>query len=537
MGRGNSGGGVPTQIRRLRRFHRLLFTLRDLRIIVLIAGVISLGGVACSPKHDPRTVVVVAESGPLNLDPRIGTDAESERIGSLLFDSMVRRDRQANILPGLAERWEMRDPLTYVFHLRPNVRFHNGKALTSRDVRYTFTSLLSGEIRSLKSSTFSLINGIDAPDDSTVIFHLKEPFASFLWNLTQGGIGIVPEGSGRGLTHAPVGSGPFRFVEAKQDEGVWLERNPDYWGRSPNIARAEFKIVPDAVTRALELRKGSADIELNALTADMVESLRREKSLGVERAPGSSYQYLALNLEDKRLTTAVRQAMAYAIDRKTMIGYLWRGLARPADSVLPPENWAHAPELPSYEFDPAKAKQLLDEAGVRPGPDGVRLRLVMKTSTDQTARELSAVLQAQLRNIGIALDIRSYEFGTFYGDITRGNFNLFSLRWISGNDDPDILSYCFDSRRIPPSGANRGHYSNPEVDRLLSEARVSADASQRRKNYVEVQNILVHDLPYISLWYLDDVAVYNRRLRNLRLSATGNYDFLTDVEIGTGAPD
>ena len=170
-------------------------------------------------------------------------------------------------------------------------------------------------------------------------------------------------------------------------------------------------------------------------------------------------------------------------------------------------------------------------AGYPPGPDGVRLRLEMKTSTEQIARELAAVLQEQLRQVGIALEIRSYEFATFYADITQGNFDLYSLRWVAGNDDPDIFEYCFHSQKIPPAGANRGHYVNPEVDRLIEQARSSADLADRRQKYAQIQQILNRDLPYIHLWYVDNVAVYNQRLTNLHLFPTGNYDFLAEIEV------
>jgi peptide/nickel transport system substrate-binding protein len=474
---------------------------------------------------------MLIESGPLNLDPRIGTDAESERIDELIFDSLIRRDSHANLLPWLAESWEVPDPLTYIFHLHQNIHFHDGQLLTSRDVRYTFESLLSGEVSSIKASTFGLINSIKTPDDSTVIFHLKEPYASFMWNLTQGGIGIVSANAPRNLAQRPLGTGPFRFVSSRQDDEVVLDRNPNYWGTAPQIERVSFKIVPDATTRALELRKGSADILLNSLTADMVEVLRREGNLRIAREPGNSYQYLAFNLADSRLTPPVRQAIAYGIDRQALITYLWRNMARPADSILPPENWAHAPDLQTYPHDPRKANELLDRAGLNPGSDGIRLHLVMKASTDQTARELAAVLQEQLRQIGVALDIRTFEFATFYADLTKGSFELYSLRWVSGNDDPDIFDYCFDSRKFPPAGANRGHYFNPEADRLIEHARVSPNRDDRRQDYIELQKILNRDLPYVHLWYMDNVSVYNRRIQNLRLAATSDYNFLTTIEI------
>ncbi|MBI4458496.1 MAG: ABC transporter substrate-binding protein, partial [Acidobacteria bacterium] len=368
----------------------------------------------CSAQRDPNIVVMLIESSPLSLDPRIGTDAQSERIGSLIFDSLLRRDRASALRPWLAERWEMPDPLTYVFHLRRDVRFHDGKPLTARDVRYTFASLLSGQIKSLKSSSYGRIASVDVSDDFTVVFRLKEPHASFLWNLTQGAIGIVPEGSAEELARHPIGSGPFRFVSASQDENVVLKRNPAYWGLPPRIEGVEFKIVPDATTRALELRKGSADIALNSLTADMVEVLRKEEQLQVLQEPGTTYQYLAFNLESRKLPQAVRQAIAYGIDLEPLIAHLWRNRVRPANSILPPQHWAYAADAPRYSYDPERARELLNAAGFPPGPDGVRLRLQIKTSTDQTGRELAAVLQEQLRRIGIALDIRSYEFATFY---------------------------------------------------------------------------------------------------------------------------
>lgn len=501
-----------------------LFALTAVALGILIAL-----GCATAPR-DPQTVVMLIESSPLNLDPRIGTDAQSARIGALIFDSLLRRDRGSNIHPWLAESWESPDPVTYVFHLRPGVRFHNGKPLTARDVQYTFQSLLSGELQSIKSATFSRIASIEASDDFTVVFRLNEPHASFLFNLTQASIGIVPEDSGGELAQQPIGSGPFRFVRAVQDEDVVIERNPDYWASPPQIARVEFRVVPDMTTRALEMRKGSADVTLNSLSADMVETLSREEHIEVTDAPGPSYQYIALNLEAPSLTLPVRQAIAHAVNREAIITHLWRNTVRPANSILPPEHWAYAPDLTPYAYDPEKAALLLDQAGLHPGPDGVRIRLEMKTSTDQGARDLASVLQQQLREVGIALEIRSFEFATFYADIIRGSFELYSLRWVAGNDDPDIFEFCFHSQSIPPRGANRGRYRNAEVDRLIEEARVSSDQEARRRNYHLVQQIVHHDLPYVHLWYVNDVAVFNRRIEGLGLEK-GNYDFLTHVQV------
>jgi peptide/nickel transport system substrate-binding protein len=492
---------------------------------------LTLSLLSCSTKPNPGTLVMIIESSPTNLDPRVGQDAQSQRIYILIFDDLLSRGDHLDVAPGLAERWEIPDPQTYIFHLHHGVKFHDGRPLTSRDVKWTFDSLLTGKIRSTKTATYRFVDRIDAPDDFTVIFHLKEPDAGLLWNVSAGAIGIVPYGSGNEMTAHPIGSGPFKFVSAETDKEVIIERNGDYWDEKPKLARVRFAVVPDATTRALELRKGSGDATINALTPDTVLTLERDPALAVERAPGTVLSYLGFNLRDPILKDArVRQAIAYALDRRPMIEYLWRGEAQPARSILPAQSWAYNGEVPPYQHDPAKAEALLDAAGY-PAINGVRFHLTMKTSTDENTRLMVAVMQQQLREVGIALDIRSFEFATFFSDVTHGAFQLYGLRWIGGNEDPDIFTLCFHSSRFPPNGANRGFYSNPKVDALIDQGRREVDPAKRKPVYAELQSILAEDLPYIDLWYLDNVLVHNKRVVNLKLNPAGNYDFLRTAKL------
>ena len=502
------------------------------KILATLAALTSISLLnSCSGKADPNTLVMLIESSPTNLDPRVGLDAQSARIDSLIFDDLLSRGDNLDVAPGLAERWEIPDPLTYIFHLRHGVKFHDGHPLTSRDVKWTFDSLLEGKVRSTKAAVYRFVDRIDATDDYTVIFHLKEPFATLLWNLSDGAIGIVPYGSGSEITAHPIGSGPFRFVSAETDKEVILECNQDYWGDKARLARVRFAVVPDATTRALELRKGSADATINALTPDTVLTLQRDPSLAVERAPGTVLAYLGFNLRDPILKNVrVRQAIAYALDRQPMIEYLWRGEAQVAKSILPPQSWAYNADVRGYNHDPGKANQLLDVAGY-PAVNGVRFHITMKTSTDENTRLMVAVMQQQLRDVGIALDIRSFEFATFFTDVTHGVFQIYGLRWIGANEDPDIFEYAFHSAKFPPNGANRSYYSNPKLDALIDQARREVDPSVRKPIYAEVQRILANDLPYIDLWYLDNVLVHNKRVRNLKLNPAGNYDFLRTAEL------
>jgi peptide/nickel transport system substrate-binding protein len=475
---------------------------------------------------------MIIESSPTNLDPRIGIDAYSERIDNLIFDDLLARGGDLNVAPGLAEHWDIPDPLTYIFHLHRGVKFHDGRALTSRDVKWTFDSLLHGKIRSTKTGVYRFVDRIDAPDDNTVVFRLKEPFATLLWNLSDGAMGIVPYGSGDEITQHPIGSGPFKFVSAETDRDVILERNNDYWGEKAKLARVRFAVVPDATTQALELRKGSADLAINAsFSPDTVITLQREPHLAVLQGLGTEVQYLGFNLHDPILKDArVRQAIAYALDRRPMIEYLWRGQAEPARSVLPPQSWAYDGDVPAYEHAPGKANQLLDATGYR-FVNGVRFHITMKTSTNENTRLMVAVMQQQLREVGIVLDIRSFEPATFVADVIHGSFQMYGLRWVGGNEDPDIFEYTCHSAKFPPNGANRVFYSNRRVDALIDQARREIDPKVRKPLYAEVQRILADELPYINLWYLDNVLVHNKRVVNLKLNPAGNYDFLRTAEL------
>jgi peptide/nickel transport system substrate-binding protein len=490
-----------------------------------------LAGCRSAPR-DPHTVVFLIESSPANLDPRVGTDEASEHIDELLFDGLVQRDAQFHFTPALAASWEQPDPRTWIFHLRDGVHFSDGTLLTARDVVFTIDSMHDGTVISPKAAAFASVDSIEARDAHTVVFHLKYPDNFLLTNLSTIAIGIVPFGSGKDFWRHPVGTGPFRFVSQRIDQDVVIERNPQSFSVEPKIERVRFSVVPDAITQSLELENGSGDVEVNSLPMDALPVLSQRANLVVDDTNGTEIQYLAFNTVDPILKDArVRQAIAFAIDRNLIIRTLQRGHAQIALSLLPASHWAWTGDVARYDYDPARAEQLLDEAGYRRGADGIRLHLTMKTSTLEEARLLAAVLQQQLEKVGIALDLRSNEFATFYSDVTRGAFQMYALRWVGGNEQPDIFSYVFSSARFPPHGANRGRYSNPQLDALLTDATESPDTDRRRADYVQAQQILARDLPAINLWYLDAIVVYNKRLMNVVPAPSGRYTFLETAAI------
>ncbi|HUY81339.1 MAG TPA: ABC transporter substrate-binding protein [Acidobacteriaceae bacterium] len=498
------------------------------RSLCIVFAVIAVMLSGCGRSKPPaNTVVMLIENSPNSLDPRVGTDAVAERVDALIFDSLVQRNNHFGLDPDLALSWQTPNPLTYVFHLRSGVYFQDGRPLTSRDVKWTLDSVLNGTIISIKAGAYKNIAGIDAPDPATVIIHLSQPDPGLLWNLCSDAIGIVPYGSGRDFWQHPIGSGPYRLVSQAVDRNVILVRSQNYWGAKPHIARIRFNVVPDATTRALELEKGSADVAVNALSPDMVEALRHRSNLVVEDGPGSEIEFLVFNLRAPYLKDLrVRRAIAMAINRPLIIHSLMRNLAHPANSLLPAHHWAWTNDVQQYTYDPAAANALLDHAGYKRGAGGIRFHIGLKTSTDETTRLLSVALQQQLARIGIALDLRSYEFATFYSDLTRGAFQMAPSRWIGGNEQPDIFRYAFSASSFPPDGGNRGFYNNPQLDALIQDASNTLDQARQRADYAKVQQILARDLPTINLWYMDTVIVHTRRLKGVHTSPSGNFNFL-----------
>jgi peptide/nickel transport system substrate-binding protein len=512
--------------------HGARLRLANVSVLVLMAV---LSAADCnSPKGtaEPGTVDFLIEASPTSLDPRIGADAFSQHIDGLIFSSLVSHDAEMKVTPDLALSWETPDPLTYIFHLRRGVKFHDGRPLTSADVKFTFDSILSGTVKTPKRGSFKMVDSIEAPDDATVIFRLHEPYASFLWSLTRPVVGIVPRGSGTEVAQNPVGSGPFRFVSMTADEEIVLARNESYFDGAPNIEHLRIRIVPDVTVRALELRKGSADATINSLTPDMVVTLGKQPALAADQQPGTTLAYISFNFEDPTLAKReVRQALAYATDRQTIIQYLLRGQARPASSLLPPNTWAFDSDVQQYDFDPSRAEQLLESAGYRRGADGMRLHLTLKTSTDESTRLMSEAIADQWKRVGVALELRPLEFATFFSDITRGSFQMYALRWVGANNDPDIFEFVFSSKKMPPAGANRGHYSNPQLDALLQEEHVEVDQVKRKALLSQVQKMVAKDEPYINLWYVDNVCVHRDRLTGIVIPPGGDYDFLKTAKM------
>ncbi len=490
--------------------------------LVLLAG--------CDAAPAPSRVITLAVlSSPNSLDPRIGSDETSQRVHQLVYDNLLALDEQLKVTGGLAEKWEQADPLTYIVYLRKGVRFHDGHELTADDVVYTFGCFIDPSFVSPRKGAYRTLDRVEAIDSYTVRFVLKEPFGSFPIQLVMP---VVPNGAGPELRDHPIGTGPYKFVSFAVDDRVALTAFPEYFRGAPANDGVVLKVVPDEIMRALELRKGSVDMVVNDLSPDVIHQLAEEKAVTIAESPGTDYAYVGINMRDPVLKDRrVRHALGYAIDRQAIVDYLRRGLARPAIGILPPASWAFDEGVFQFTHDPSKAEALLEEAGYT-DPDGSgpepRLRLSLKVSTNEFIRLQAAVIQQDLKRVGIDLDVRSYEFATLYTDVLKGNFQLFTLQWV-GVSDPDMLRRVFHSKQMPPNGFNRGYYENPEVDHLIDAAMAATSDAERRRLYGDAQRLLAEDAPYISLWYKTNVAVSRTQIEGVKLTPSAEFTFLREV--------
>ncbi len=442
---------------------------------------------------------------PLTLDPRYATDAVSERVNRLIYQSLVDFDETSNLVPKLAS-WLMLSPREYHFIMKqPFARFHHHKTLTAYDVKATYDSIISLK-DSPHTSEYSNISSIQVKNENLVIFKLKQPDKHFAAKLIMG---ILPQDyieKKHDFSHHPIGSGPLAF---------------EHWQNKLTLKRVHdgqriiFTEVKDPTVRVLKLLRGETDLLQGDLPPELVKHLQSKPDIMVQTVQGANFSYLGLNMEDPMLKQhRVRKAIAHAIDRPTIIEKVMIKSTRVAGAILPPEHYTIAgTELAAYDYNPEFAKKLLIEAGVQ-----LPLKLVYKTSTDAQRVRLATILQAQMAKAGIDLEIRSLDWGTFFEEVKKGNFQLFGLTWV-GIKTPEIYAKAFGSQQFPPNGFNRGRYVDVELDALLL-----------AEDWPAVTTRIHEQLPYIPLWYEAQFAAFNKNITNYAPKPDGNWDDLATIK-------
>ncbi|MBM4321629.1 MAG: ABC transporter substrate-binding protein, partial [Deltaproteobacteria bacterium] len=411
-------------------------------------------GAALDPAADRLTVLI--EASIEHLDPRFALSAYSMKSCQLIHAALISVDNEASEPRlELAESFHQPDPLTYELQLRPGALFHDGTELTAADVAWTYRSILDPALGSPYAGMYEKIARIEVLDRLRLRFVLKQVHAPFLSDLVMG---IVPQqltrATGR-FTGRIVGAGPFQVAEGSDEDRLLLERFGGYFLGAPALGSVAIRTIRDDNSRLLALMGGSGDLVQNGVNPLLLDTLAAHPRLVVRSAPSIAYNYLGFNLEDPLLQRRrVRQAIAHALDIPTLVRTKLRGMARPATGMLAPNHWAYNGEVTRYPYDPERARRLLDEEGLA-DPDGdgpqPRFRLTFKTTTNRFRRSIARVIAAQLGQVGIAVEVKSFEWGTFFNDVRKGNFQLYALQWPTVVE-PDLYHWLFHSSMIPGEG-------------------------------------------------------------------------------------
>jgi peptide/nickel transport system substrate-binding protein len=476
-------------------------------------------------------------------------DAARERVRVLMFNSLVKKNEKFDYVGELASDIKRSDDgLTFTFILQDGVKFHDGRVLSSADAKYTLDLVLSSSFA--KSACFfegsgaekkSYIRSVEAPDAKTVVITLTKPWTGLLSNLVP--VSIIPKDSYATQKDRPVGSGPFKYKSYDSSQQVLdLDANTDYWEGAPHLPHVRVRVIADTNALQAELRSGRVDIAPlpTSLSPDAIKLLGQDQNLQVIQFTGSNVNLLTFNVSQPPLQDVrVRQAIAYAVDREGMIRDLLLGQGKIAHSIIPEESWAyHAGQM--YTFDPGKAKQLLDEAGLRdPDGDGPQPRfskqMVFKVSgSSVAAKNYAGVIQNYLKNVGLPVSIETAELNTLFDELRRGNFQIFYGQWVGGNQDPIFFKDLFATSEIPTetrASRNRSRYSNRELDALLDEAVNTFDREKAKQLYARIQDIVSRDVPVLPLWYQANMVIAKKNVKNIKVDASGDWGFVRNLTV------
>ncbi len=478
------------------------------------------------------TLVVVIQDKAATIDPRFTLSNYDAAVSHLVAIGLTTVST-ANAEPtlALASAIEARDPTTIDITLA-DARFSDGSPVTADDVARTYQTVADPRCGSVYSQIFrDRYARVEALDPRHVRFHLVQPLGTLRSDLEFGIVSFhgVPPGACR--LASVIGAGPY-VLEELTPYHARFAANPYFTPRA-RLPHLELRFVDDASARILMLVGGSADLLENAVRPDLVDEVAQRRRVHVESSRSLLLTYMLLNNDDPALRDLrVREAIALALDRRAVIAARFEGRAVLATGLLPPTHWAYNGDVARWDRDLPRARALLDAAGYRPGPDGVRLRLTYKTSADAFRVAIAHVLAAQLGEVGIAVEVRPFEFATFFADIKRGNYQIATMQ-TTPITEPDFYFSYFHSSRIPDErdrdAQNRWHYRDEEFDRVAAAARHELDRDARKALYAEAQRLVARDLPVIPLWHEDNVVLSNVDVQGYAILPDGRFAGLPAV--------
>lgn len=470
-----------------------------------------------------------------NLIPLLASDSASHDIAGLVYNGLVRYDKNLVLEGDLAESWEIsKDGLVITFHLRKGLKWHDGAEFTADDVMYTYQVTIDPKTPTAYSGDFQMVKKAEVVDKHTFRVTYGKPFAPAL---ASWGAAILPRHLMEGkdiakseLARHPIGTGPYKFVEWKTGEKIVLAANPDYWEGKPYIERYIYRIIPDQATMFLELK--SSGIDYMGLTplqyARQTEFQEFKKNFNKYRYLASAYTYLGYNLKNTLFKDKkVRKAISYAIDKQELVDGVLLGLGKSATGPYKPGTWVYNDKVERYDYNAQKARELLAEAGWKDAngdgildKDGKPFEITIMTNQGNESRAKTVeIIQKRLKEVGIVVKPRVMEWAAFLAMIDKKQFEAVVLGWTIGQD-PDTFD-IWHSSKTQPKELNFITYSNPEVDDLLVKARETFSQDERKKYYDRIQEILADDVPYTFLYVPDALPAVHARFRGIEPAPAG----------------
>ncbi|MGL4367247.1 MAG: ABC transporter substrate-binding protein [Brevinemataceae bacterium] len=469
-----------------------------MKIIIFFLVVFSISSCSHSNNNGKDVLTVALPIEASGLYPYKANDPHSGRVFSQIFDTLLTRDAEGNIISSLASEWKFVSPTVFELTLKQNITFHNGEPLTIEDVQFSFEQILSSPNF---AHTVAPIQQTKIIDANTFQIILKYPYVALLSLLSYQSFGIVNKKAvleaGEDVSQYPIGTGPYKFVEWKRGQSVLLERFDDYWKTKAKIPYLKFLTVSDNSARAIALE--SQDVDM----AYEIEGMDRQR---IQENPDLVFisksiprvEYIAMNIGkgNNPLWKAKegRQAFAYVLNQQAIIDSILFGAAQIGNSLLPPMIEGYDAAIPYRTQNLQKAKELIQTLNVSNPKFTIWVR-------EGLSQKIAEVIQANFREIGVDVSIEIIEYARFLEGIARGDHDVFILNWNTITGDPDYgLNNLLNSQSWGSKG-NRSFYSNKEIDRLLAKAQSEFDVNKRIAYYKKVQEIVYDEVPYIPLYY------------------------------------
>jgi peptide/nickel transport system substrate-binding protein len=504
---------------------KLLVVLSLILVVAMLAT--ACGGTTntSTPKSSKDTLVVGQGADAKSLDPHATNDQPSSRVMKQIYETLVNQNEEMALEPGLAESWTAIDEKTFEFKLKKGVKFHNGEEFKASDVKFTL-------LRALESSQVGhIVGAIDGEnivvvDDHTIRIGTKQPFAPMIAHLAHTATGMLNEKAvtegGEDYGQNPVGTGPYKFASWVSGEKIDLVRNEEYHGTKAPIKNVTIRNLADNTTRTIELESGGVDIAYDIAPND-ISRVEGNGDLVLLRDINLSTSYVGFNAAKAPFNDVrVRQAINYVVDMESIVEAVYLGVGQAAKGPLGPNVWASNQKLEAYGYNVEKAKELMKEAGLEAG-----FKTTIWTNDNQQRMDIAEILQNQLKDINIEAEVKVVEWGAYLDGTANGEHDMFILGWVTVTGDPDYGLYALFHSTQHGGAGNRTFYSNPKVDELLESGRTTVDPKAREAFYMEAQEIIRNDAPWIFTWSGENLAGTHKSVKGFKQHPAGHHKLYT----------